>query len=92
MFEKIAKSAEKVAGKVGVSRRGFLGTGAKLAAGVGATLAGLLAFPSQASAGHGKCYYLCEDGQIVSVPLHGVGCPYGIGHSGRACWFVRYEP
>ena len=38
MFEKIGQSAEKVVNKVSVSRRGFLGRAAKLAAGVGAAL------------------------------------------------------
>ena len=41
MFEKISQSAEKVVSKVSVSRRGFLGRAAKVAAGVGVTLAGL---------------------------------------------------
>ncbi len=41
MFEKIGQSAEKAVGKVGVSRRGFLGRVAKGAATLGAALAAL---------------------------------------------------
>ncbi len=92
MFQKIGQSAEKVVTKFSLSRRGFLGSAAKGAAVLGAALAGLLVFPGKARAGHGKCYYECEDGRTVSVPLHGVSCPYSIRHSGMACWFLRYEP
>ena len=50
MFEKIGRSAEKVVDTLSVSRRGFLGRAAKLAAGVGAALAGLAAFPTETEA------------------------------------------
>jgi hypothetical protein len=60
MFEKIGQSAEKVVNKVSVSRRGFLGSAAKLAAGVGAALTGLLGASSEAQAGTGHyCRYWC---------------------------------
>jgi polyferredoxin len=79
MFEKIGQSAEKVVGKVSVSRRGFLGNAAKVAATVGAALAGLAAFPVKASAGpalHKVCVYTCPSGRVVRVtyPLR-TSCP-----------------
>jgi hypothetical protein len=50
MLEKIGQSAEKVVNKVNVSRRGFLGSAAKLVAALGAVAAGVTAFPTEAEA------------------------------------------
>ncbi len=48
MLEKIGQSAETLVRRVSLSRRGFLGRAAKVAAGLGAVLAGCTAFPSEA--------------------------------------------
>lgn len=69
MFEKIGQSAEKVASRVSVSRRGFIGRAAKLAAGVGAALAALAAFPTAAGAAGRSCRYVCTDGTKVTILL-----------------------
>ncbi len=50
MFEKIGQSAETLVSRVSVSRRGFLRRAAKVAAGLGAVVAGLAAFPTEAQA------------------------------------------
>ena len=50
MFEKISQSAETLVSRVSLSRRGFLGRTAKVAAGVGPALAGLVAFPTETEA------------------------------------------
>jgi hypothetical protein len=69
MFEKIGQSAEKVVSKVSVSRRGFLGTAAKLAAGVGAAMAGLTA--SRAEAYAHQCWCARQGGQPYCVYSNG---------------------
>ena len=61
MFEKIGQSAQKVVGKVSVSRRGFLGRAAKGAAVLGAALAALAA--SRAEASHLAFWCWCVFGQ-----------------------------
>jgi hypothetical protein len=62
MFRKIGQSAERVVDQVSLSRRGFIGRAAKLAAGAGATLAGLAAIPTEAQAAPRPCRYVCSDG------------------------------
>ncbi len=68
MFEKIGRSAEKVVSTLSVSRRGFLGKTAKLAAGAGAALSCLAATSAEASPG--ELYYWgtyeCPDGTFES--------------------------
>jgi hypothetical protein len=55
MFEKIGQSAERVVGKVSVSRRGFLGRAAKAAAVLGAAVAGLAASRAEAWPNRPRC-------------------------------------
>ena len=73
MFETIGQSAEKVVGTVSLSRRGFLDRAAKLAAVVGAAVAGL-AFPTETPAaprGFWKiCYYACPDGRVAKLRVN----------------------
>ncbi len=68
MFEKLSQSAEQVVGQVRLSRRGFLGRAAQVAAGLGAALAALGAAPTEAQAqGQGKWQYpncWCPPGTI----------------------------
>lgn len=93
MFEKIGQSAEKVVGKVSVSRRGFLGRAANLAAVVGAAVAGL-AFPTETPAaprGFWKiCYYACPDGRVAKLRVNlYVECPPAVPdpHGEEYCIF-----
>ena len=75
MFDKIGQAAEKVVNKVSLSRRGFIGRAAKLAAGVGAALAGFAALPTEAQAGR-PCWYACSDGtKIHFLPDKWHPCP-----------------
>ena len=93
MFEKISQSAEKVVGKVSVSRRGFLGRAAKAAAGLGAALAGLAAFPTEAQARKVMCW--CMEGAPYCVysdgsrrwATNGCHCPQvkGLAVTGKGC-------
>ena len=84
MFEKIGQSAEKVVGKVSQSRRGFLGSAAKLVASVGAAMAGLAAFPGKTQAAWPParhCHYKCEDGSKVNIKVSPFEwCPLEILH------------
>ncbi len=91
MFEKIGQSAEKVVGKVSLSRRGFLGRAARLAARLGAVAAGLAAFPAEAQAGSTRRRRLgpaplfrCPSGQAAAL----FGCNNEgncVPPSGRQC-------
>ena len=97
MFEKIGQSAEKVVGKVSVSRRGFLGRAAKLAAGVGAALAGIAASRAEA-APHGLrncwcpygwipyCIYSNHETRVADANCH---CPKVEGAKvvSKDCWY-----
>ena len=80
MFEKISQSAEKVVSKVSVSRRGFLGSAAKVAASVGAALAGLAAFPTETEARGSKSSHCgCPAGQkLVCFYTYSHWAPGGV--------------
>jgi hypothetical protein len=54
MFEKIGRAAEKAAGGVSLSRRGFLGRLGQTALSAAGVLAGMAALSCSASAGNGK--------------------------------------
>ena len=90
MFEKIGQSAEKVVSKVGVSRRGFLGRAAKLAAAVGAAIAGLMPSPTEAGGYKRRCRYYCPDGTYVGkmVPPY-KSCRAWIRTRGMTCKWVQ---
>jgi hypothetical protein len=85
MFERIGRAAEKAAGGVDLSRRGFLGRlsrGALVAAGA---VAGLLAAPQRAQAGRcWDCYYTCDDGSSYSLSDARGGC----GPARKGCHLV----
>ena len=95
MFEKIGQSADKVVGKVSVSRRGFLGNAAKVAATVGAALAGLAAFPGKATANRLRkvCVYTCPSGHVVRVRYHiSMSCPPATYYRGEICPLTGSTP
>jgi hypothetical protein len=77
MFEKIGRAAEQMAGKVGVSRRGFLGRlgrGALAAAGV---VGAVLVLPRESQARSRCCAYGCYNGSqfVVMGPCKKIpGC------------------
>jgi hypothetical protein len=82
MFEKISRLAERAAGKVSVSRRGFLGRLGQAALGAAGALGGLLALSSKAQAGK-KVLYQCT----YQNRKFGGGCGYipCAGFSGQSC-------
>ncbi len=67
MLEKLGQAAEQVVSQVRLSRRGFLGRAAQLAAGLGAALATLGAVPTEAQAGGKWQYPQCWCGSDLSL-------------------------
>jgi hypothetical protein len=97
MFEKISRLAERAAGKVSVSRRGFLGRLGQAALGAAGALGGLLALSSKARAGQNtlyQCFYqtrLSKKCSAYGLPCDALlngqycgGCPSG----GSCCQLV----
>jgi hypothetical protein len=60
VFEKISSAAERLAGSVGASRRGFLARVGQAALGVAAAFGGLLALPTEAQAAIRSPKRYCE--------------------------------
>jgi hypothetical protein len=80
MFEKLNRAAEKAAGAVGTSRRGFLARVGRTAVAAAAAAGGVLVAPGQADGGpkygnlYYACTYLCKNG--------GYGGEFSIYHCG----------
>jgi hypothetical protein len=77
MFEKIGRTAETMAGNVGLSRRWFLGRVGRAALATAGVVAGLLAMPREGQAGHKCCHYGCFNGNSFTEagPCHHIsGC------------------
>jgi hypothetical protein len=70
MFDKISRLAEKAAGSIDVSRRGFLGRLGEVALGAAGVLGGLLVLSGTAQARGGVvcCKYTCGHGQYYPRP------------------------
>ncbi|MFL5244558.1 MAG: twin-arginine translocation signal domain-containing protein [Gemmataceae bacterium] len=89
MFEKIGRTAEQMASKLTVSRRGFLGRVGHAALGVAGVLGGMLVLPKQTQGGPSRnfsCNYECPNGSsVVKLTNNCNSCKPSVRSNGMVC-------